>query len=78
MEKLKVRNIPNLEFISSFDEVIKFWELYSFDKIMGYGGFGIVVAAKEKLTGRKIALKIVDKAANPHHVRALKQEANIL
>lgn len=28
---------------------------------MGYGGFGIVVAAKEKATGKKVAIKIVDK-----------------
>lgn len=45
---------------------------------MGYGGFGLVVAAKEKSTGKKMALKIVDKTVNEHHVRALEQEAEIL
>lgn len=78
MEKLKVNNIPQLEFITSYDQVIIFKDLFSFIQIMGYGGFGIVVAAKEKATGRKVALKIVDKSCNQHHVRALQQEAEIL
>ena len=47
MDKLKVPDIPTLEFISA-DEVHKFSDLYQFIKVMGYGGFGIVVAAKDK------------------------------
>lgn len=78
MEKLQVKNIPRMEFISSFGHVILFQDLYDFIKIMGYGGFGIVVAALEKSSGKKMALKIVDKSANVQHVRALEQEAEIL
>ena len=78
MEKLRVTTIPQIEFISSFDQVIQFQDLFSFIQIMGYGGFGIVVAAKEKATGRKVALKIVDKSMSSHHVKALEHEAKIL
>ena len=68
-----------MEFISA-DEVIKFTNLYQFIKVMGYGGFGTVVAAKDKATGNNVALKIVDKsdANTAHHVRMLKHEAEIL
>jgi serine/threonine protein kinase len=47
---------------------------------MGYGGFGIVVAAKDLSTGKNVALKIVDKTDlnTAHHVRMLKHEAEIL
>lgn len=42
---------------------------------MGYGGFGIVVAAKEIATGSMMALKIVDMYGNGHHIKALEHEA---
>src|SRR5688500_5483248 len=47
---------------------------------MGYGGFGIVVAAKDNKTGKNVALKIVEKSdvEKAHHVRMLKHEAEIL
>lgn len=79
MQKLKVAEIPAMEFISA-DEVLKFNQIYSFIKVMGYGGFGIVVAAKELRTGMNLALKIVDKSDSntAHHVRMLKHEAEIL
>ena len=60
MKKLGVNEIPQLEFISNYDHVIQFQELYEFIQVMGYGGFGIVVAAKELNTGRKVALKVIN------------------
>jgi serine/threonine protein kinase len=47
---------------------------------MGYGGFGIVVAATDNKTGQNVALKIVDKTDLniASHVRMLKHEAEIL
>lgn len=79
MVKLKVPDILALEFISA-DEIHKFSDLYQFIKVMGYGGFGIVVAANDNSTGKNVALKIVDKtdANTAHHVRMLKHEAEIL
>jgi len=47
---------------------------------MGYGGFGIVIAAIDKEENKKIALKIVDNS-NPsksHHVSCLLREAKLL
>ena len=44
MEKLGVKKIPDLQFIEA-DRVLTFKDLYQFRKIMGYGGFGLVVAA---------------------------------
>lgn len=67
-----------MEFISSFGHVNQFQDFYKFIKIMGYGGFGIVVAVQEISSNKKMALKIVDKSINQHHVRALEQEAEIL
>ena len=76
MEKLKVNDVLALEFVDA-DQVYKFSDLYQFTKVMGYGGFGIVVAAKDRKTGKNVALKIVDKSdtATDTHVQMLKHEA---
>lgn len=46
MEKLGVTKIPDLEFIE-VDRVLTFKDLYIFKKVMGYGTFGLVVAAQD-------------------------------
>ena len=68
MEKLKISAIPDLEFDSG-DIIYKFNDLYQFIQIMGYGGFGIVVASIDRRLSKKMALKIVDKtdSATRHH-----------
>ena len=47
---------------------------------MGYGGFGIVVAAKDKVENKWVALKIVDKTerGTAHHSRMLQYEYSVL
>lgn len=47
LKKLGVLNIPSMQFIEA-DRILTFSDLYSFKKILGYGGFGFVVAAKDK------------------------------
>ena len=59
-----------------------FTDLYVLKHILGVGGFGCVVAAKEKSTKKNLALKIVvkdqDNISNVNHVKMLKREAEIL
>ena len=45
-QKVKAKNVK------------KFVQLYKNISLLGSGGFGIVVACKERLTGRNIAMKI--------------------
>ena len=46
---------------------------------MGCGGFGFVVAAKDKNAKRQVALKIVEKnESTADHCRMLRREAEIL
>lgn len=81
MEKLGVRSIPSLQFIEA-DRVLTFKDLYQFKKVMGYGGFGFVIAAKDLQSKKNVALKIVDKDGGDEdmnkHVQMLKHEAEIL
>ena len=81
MEKLGVKKIPDLQFVEA-DRVLNFKDLYVFKKIMGYGGFGLVVAAQDIQSKKNVALKIVDKDGGDEettkHVQMLKHEAEIL
>lgn len=49
---------------------------------MGVGGFGCVIAAKDKASRKNVALKIILKDENDdnniNHVKSLKREAEIL
>jgi serine/threonine protein kinase len=80
MEKLNVSAIPDLEFDDGEDIVYKFSDLYQFIQVMGYGGFGIVVAAIDWKQQKKLALKIVDKTdpGTVHHCRMLEYEFSVL
>lgn len=79
MEKLNISSIPELEFEDE-DTVYKFGDLYDFIKIMGYGGFGFVVGAKDKINKKMVALKIVDKTDknNITHSKMLVYEYSII
>jgi serine/threonine protein kinase len=57
----------------------KLWAKYLFKKIIGKGGFSIVIALFEKSTSKIIAAKVVEKhKTNPKTLNLLKEEPIIL
>ncbi len=57
----------------------KVWSKYLFKKIIGKGGFSIVISLYEKKTGRVVAAKVVDKVKiSGDTVRLLQEEPVIL
>ena len=57
-DKLKVTKVPNLVLGYKDDVKIYFRHCYEYVKFLGTGSFGFVVSAKEKDTGRVVALKV--------------------
>ena len=80
-EKLGVKDINMLQFEYP-DQVFNFSDLYEYKCIMGVGGFGCVIAARDKASRKNVALKIILKDENDdnniNHVKSLKREAEIL
>ena len=48
-----------LEEDEEFESSFQFNEHYFFEKIIGNGAFGTVIEAREKLTNRKCAIKVI-------------------
>ena len=64
---------------SSDENEKKVWNKYLFKKIIGKGGFSIVISLYEKKTGKVIAAKVVDKVKiSSDTVRLLQEEPVIL
>jgi len=80
LAKLKTTSVPELELQTPEGASFRFYDLYEFMGIKGCGGFGFVVAAVDRATRKRLALKIVDKndPATKHHVEMLKKEAAFL
>lgn len=76
-EKLKVTKIPKLVFEGDDGTKTRFKDLYKFEKFLGTGSFGFVVAVEEISTGEKLALKIVD-ASQQSMINSLRNEAEVL
>lgn len=65
-QTLLCTNITDIEFEEMIDNeesleqirTIKFEQLYDYQRILGFGGFGFVVSAVEKSTGDFLALKV--------------------
>ncbi|XP_044255729.1 serine/threonine-protein kinase 33-like isoform X2 [Tribolium madens] len=71
---LKVRNIPHIK-ISEMNE-LKVW--YEFGEKIGEGGFGIVMAVKEKSNNKEWAMKLISKSTAGDNIRMVEQEIQIL
>ena len=54
----------NADYISNFGDIYSVWDL------LGVGAFGVVLLVKNRITGEKSAMKIINK--NTLSVRALK------
>jgi serine/threonine-protein kinase len=52
-----------------------FGERYEFKRVLGEGGQGIVVGARDKLLEREVAIKVLKKRADPAHIAMLNREA---
>jgi len=56
-----------------------FSDIYSFRKILGAGGFGVVISALERKYNRQWAIKIISKyLANEYQMQAIKFEAKLV
>ncbi|XP_008191644.2 serine/threonine-protein kinase 33 isoform X1 [Tribolium castaneum] len=71
---LKVRNIPHTK-ISEMNE-LKVW--YDFGEKIGEGGFGIVMAVREKSNNKQWAMKLISKSTAGDRIKMVEQEIQIL
>jgi len=76
-EKLKATSIPDIKLEDDQGEITLLSELYTFESFLGTGTFGFVVAAIDRETGEKIAIKIVE-ASRDNLSHSLVTEAKIL
>ena len=57
----------------------KFWQRYFYEKVLGRGGYGMVVLIKDRVSGRQAACKLVDKDKMSSEVlAALREEPKFL
>lgn len=57
----------------------KFWSKFLMDKVLGKGGYGVVILIRDKTQGRPVALKLIEKNKTSEEVYSkLKHEPKIL
>lgn len=57
----------------------KFWSKHYFEKVIGRGGYGVVMLVKSKTTGQCLACKVIDREkASGEVYSSMRQEARLL
>lgn len=75
----KSRNAHGIQIHADDPEEKKFWSKYLMDKVIGKGGYGMVLLVRDKVLGRPAALKMIDRDnVTPEVYARLKCEPKLL
>ncbi len=74
-----LREVNDSEEESNADYINNFGDIYSVRDLLGVGAFGVVLLVKNRISGEKSALKIINKSTlSTRALKVLKNESKIM
>ena len=78
-EWFMLREVNDAEEESKADYISNFGDIYSVRDLLGVGAFGVVLLVKNRITGEKSAMKIINKnSLSARALKVLKNESKIM
>jgi serine/threonine protein kinase len=78
-EWFMLREVNDSEEESNADYINNFGDIYSVRDLLGVGAFGVVLLVKNRISGEKSALKIINKSTlSTRALKVLKNESKIM